>query len=139
MIHEVPDNTPPARQWTVDGFARFWANPANLELIVPQVVWPDIKGYWPCAKRPLVGRAAYVKGLVDFLAAVPGFRVEESDSATNGDVVFIRWVAVGNPPVGTQRIMGVDRMIVKDGFVLENRIHSDHPVFAQLASTGLLG
>ena len=128
----------PTRKWSVEGFSRFWANPQNLE-IIPEVIWPEIKGYWPRCKKPLVGREAYVKGIADFLAAVPNFRAEVSDYAVNGDVTFIRWVATGNPPVGASTLIGVDRLILRDDFVLENHIHSDHPVFAYLAETETLG
>lgn len=128
----------PTRQWSVEGFGRFWKNPQNPEIILP-VIWPEIAGYWPRAEKPLTGKEAYLKGIIDFLAAVPNFSAKVADYAFNGDCVFIRWEATGKPVVGPKRLTGVDRMILKDGVVLENRIHSDHPIFAHLAETQTLG
>jgi hypothetical protein len=128
----------PTRKWTVEAFARFWADPKDFDR-VNQVIWPEIRGYWPRASRPLIGRAAYVQGLADFVAAVPGFRAEVSDHAFNGEVGFVRWVATGRPLVGPPQLVGVDRFTLRDGYVLANYVHSDHPIFAHLAETGVLG
>ena len=45
----------------------------------------------------------------------------------------------GDFPVGPNEMTGVDRLILKDGFVVENHIHSDHPMFDRLAETNVLG
>ncbi len=57
----------------------------------------------------------------------------------NGDVAFVRWVIRGAFWVGPDIMIGVDRLVLKDGYVIENHIHSDHPLFAELAKTRALG
>jgi hypothetical protein len=47
--------------------------------------------------------------------------------------MFIRWLAKGTGPAGPFEAAGADRLIVIDGFVAENLILSDHPVFAAFA------
>lgn len=138
MTETALANDLPTRPWTVEGFRMFWANPKNPQLAA-SVVWPDIRGLWPRAKGPLIGREAYIRGIENLLAAIPDFRAEPTDYAFNGDVAFVRWEATGKLPVGPDIMTGVDRIILKDGFIRENQIHSDHTVFEYLAETAALG
>ena len=55
------------------------------------------------------------------------------EHATNGDVMFVRWIARGTGPKGPFEAVGVDRLIVPNGYVAENLIISDHPIFAEFA------
>lgn len=126
------------RPWTIEGFKRYWSAPGDPEL-VRQVICQDIKGWWPRGKTPLTGGDAYVNGIRAFLNAVPGFRAEVTEFATNGNVAFVRWRGTGRPSVGPSTLIGVDRLILCQGFVAENQIHSDHPIFARLAETAALG
>jgi hypothetical protein len=79
-------------------------------------------------------RAAGVcQALIDLLDFIPDFRAEPIEHATNGDVMFVRWIARGTGPKGPFEAVGVDRMIVPNGYVAENLILSDHPIFADFA------
>lgn len=131
-----PD-APPSRPWTVEGFALFWSYGRDPRMVAP-VVWPDVVGKWPAA-APVVGRAAYLAAIANFLGALGDFSVEVTDHARNGDTAFVRWIVRGDFPVGPGEIVGVDRLLLKDGYVIENHIHSDHPIFAELARTRALG
>ena len=129
---------PPKMRWSVEGFAYFWSTSRD-PAIVGDVVWPDVTGHWPCASGPLIGRDAYIKAIANFLDAVPFFSARVTDHAVNGDVAFVRWAVEGEPPVGPSTIIGVDRLILRQGHVQANHIHSDHPVFQHLAKQRLLG
>lgn len=125
----------PTFKWSVDAFARFWARPTRPELTAG-VLMPDVIGHWPLAARPVTGAAQYVGAIRAFLAAVPDFTGEVADAMVQGDRAFVRWVGRGKPAVGPAILTGVDCIHLKDGFVQENFIHSDHPIFAHLAETG---
>jgi hypothetical protein len=60
-------------------------------------------------------------------------RAEPIEHATNGDVMFVRWIARGTGPKGSFEAVGVDRIIAPNGYVAENLIISDHPIFADFA------
>ena len=94
---------------------------------------PDIAGYWPRTTRPVRGQQQYAQRIVDLLTFVPDFRAELIERATNGDVMFIRWIARGTGPNGPFEAIGADRLLVPNGFVAENLILSDHPIFAAFA------
>jgi len=64
---------------------------------------------------------------------IPDFRAEPIEHATNGDVMFVRWIARGTGPKEPFEAVGVDRLIVPNGYVAENLILSDHPIFADFA------
>ena len=75
----------------------------------------------------------YAKRIIDLLDFIPDFRAEPMEHATNGDVMFVRWIARGTSPKGPFEAVGVDRLIVPNGYVAENLILSDHPIFADFA------
>src|SRR5262249_19224147 len=100
---------------------------------VPAIAIPDIAGYWPQTTRPVRGPQEYAKRIIDLLDFIPDFRAEPIEHATNGDVMFVRWVARGTGPKGPFEAVGVDRLIVPNGYVAENLILSDHPIFADFA------
>ena len=94
---------------------------------------PDIAGYWPQTTRPVRGPQEYAKRIIDLLDFIPDFCAEPIEHATNGDVMFVRWIARGTGPKGPFEAVGVDRLIVPNGYVAENLILSDHPIFADFA------
>ena len=79
------------------------------------------------------GPQEYAKRIIDLLDFIPDFRAEPIEHATNGDVMFVRWIARGTGPKGPFEAVGVDRLIVPNGYVAENLILSDHPIFADFA------
>lgn len=137
MVSGTSIDVSPMRKWSIEGFEYFWSTARDARL-VEAVVWPDVTGRWPRTARPVSGREAYVGAISRFLDALPPFEVEVTDHAMNGDVAFVRWIISGRFAVGPDIMVGVDRLLLKDGFVLENHIHSDHPLFAKLAESALL-
>lgn len=135
---EALNDTAPSARWTVEGFEYFWSRGRDPQMVAP-VVWPEVVGRWPRAAEPVAGREAYIAAIANFLSALDAFKVEVTDHAVSGDTAFVRWVIRGDFPVGPNEMTGVDRLILKDGFVVENHIHSDHPMFDRLAETNALG
>src|SRR5262249_55522535 len=82
-----------------------------------------------CGPRPPGVCQAYL----DLLDFIPDFRAEPIEYATNGDVMFVRWIARGTGPNGAFEAVGVDRIIAPNGYVRENLIVSDRPIFADFA------
>jgi hypothetical protein len=121
--------------FTVEGWKAAWADPSPDRVMsrVPLIAAPDIAGYWPRTTRPVRGHKDYAQRIVDLLTFIPDFRAELVEHATNGDVMFIRWIARGTGPSGRFEAVGADRLIVPNGFVKENLILSDHPIFAAFA------
>jgi len=121
--------------FTVEGWKASWADPSpeRVKIRVPTIAAPGIAGYWPRTTRPVRGPQEYAQRIIDLLTFVPDFRAELVEHATNGDIIFIRWVARGTGPDGRFEAVGADRLIVPNGYVAENLILSDHPIFAAFA------
>lgn len=111
--------------FSVAAFARFWAKPDMSQ--AGGALAPDVAGWWPGRAEPVRGREAYARPLADLLALVPDFRLEVAEHATEGNVIFIRWIAHGTLAGRPLSFDGVDRIKVRDGQVAENRIVCDHP------------
>ena len=109
------------------------SSPERVMARIPLITTPDVTGYWPRTTRPVRGPKEYAQRIVDLLAFIPDFRAELVKHATNGDIMFLRWVAMGTGPDGRFEAVGVDRLIVPNGYVAENLILSDHPIFAVIA------
>ena len=75
--------------------------------------------------KPARGVEEYVKGLAAVLAIVPDITLEVAEHATNGNLVFIRWIARGTGSRGRFELSGIDRFLVRDGLVAENRVFFD--------------
>ena len=129
---ELPQKRGPYR---IEDWGKTWLNPNKERVLarVPAVAMPDIAGYWPQTTRPVRGPQEYAKRIIDLLDFIPDFRAEPIEHATNGDVMFVRWIARGTGPKGPFEAVGVDRIIAPNGYVAENLILSDHPIFADFA------
>jgi hypothetical protein len=130
------DNKSPHRgPYRIEDWGKTWLNPNKARVLarVPAIAMPDIAGYWPQTRHPVRGPQEYAKRILDLLDFIPDFRAEPIEHATNGDVMFVRWIARGNGPKGPFEAVGVDRMIVPNGYVAENLILSDHSIFADFA------
>jgi hypothetical protein len=121
--------------YRIEDWGKTWLNPNKARVLarVPAIAMPDIAGYWPRTTRPVRGPQEYAKRIIDLLDFIPDFRAEPIEHATNGDVMFVRWIARGTGPKGPFEAVGMDRMIVPNGYVAENLILSDHPIFAEFA------
>lgn len=117
--------------WTVDAFDRFWENP-DLRA-VEGILTPDVAGYWPRSPEPVRGPGAYTRAIAELLTILPDFRGRSIEHCGDAGRVFVRWEARATGPAGPLLITGVDRILLRDGLVAENRIYSDHPVFESLA------
>jgi len=129
---ESPKQRGPYR---IEDWGKTWMSPNKARVLarVPAIAMPDIAGYWPQTTRPVRGPQEYAKRIIDLLDFIPDFCAEPIEHATNGDVMFVRWIARGTGPKGPFEAVGVDRLIVPNGYVAENLILSDHPIFADFA------
>jgi len=132
---KADDESPLSGPYKIEDWGNTWRNPSKARVLarVPAIAMPDIAGYWPYTTRPVRGPQEYAKRIIDLLDFIPDFRAEPIEHATNGDVMFVRWIARGTGPKGRFEAVGVDRLIVPNGYVAENLIVSDHPIFADFA------
>jgi SnoaL-like polyketide cyclase len=122
--------------YTIDTWKAAWANPSPERVMarIPLIATADIAGYWPRTTRPVRGHKEYAQRIVDLLTFIPDFRAELKEHAVNGDVMFVRWVAMGTAPNGRRfEAIGADRLLVPNGYVSETLVLSDHPIFAEFA------
>lgn len=126
-----------ARSWSVESFARFWANPDATR--VAPVLTQDVVGYWPGRREPARGIAEYTKALADLIALLPGMRLEVAEHATSGDLIFVRWIMRATGTNGPFELTGIDRVRLREGLVAENIIRFDSAEFRALAGHAVPG
>jgi hypothetical protein len=90
-------------------------------------------GYWPRQPEPVRGVADYCQHIVDLLTMIPDARLKLEEHATNGEFVFARSSGFGTGPDGAFEMNGLDRIRLRDGKVIENRIISDGSIFEHFA------
>lgn len=110
-------------RWSVDAFAAFWADP-QARLVAPMLT-QDVRGYWPWSSEPVQGVSEYVESIAEIIAYVPEIRLTVGEHATNGDSAFVRWVMHGKGANGKFELSGIDRLILRDGLVVENLVRFD--------------
>jgi ketosteroid isomerase-like protein len=111
-------------------WAKFWAKPDLSDPSGAANLANDIVGYWPGEEEPVRGREAYIGALHELLERVPDLTLSVAESADNGENLFIRWVARATGADGKPiEHTGVDRIKVRDGKVVENRIFFDRAEF----------
>jgi ketosteroid isomerase-like protein len=116
--------------FTAETFAAFWAKPDLTDPAGAANLAEDVVGYWPGQDEPVRGREAYLAALRELLARVPDLTLSVAESADDGENLFIRWVAHAAGAGGKQiEQSGVDRIKVRDGKVVENRIFFDRAQF----------
>jgi SnoaL-like domain len=113
------------RPWrfSVEHWAAFWSNP-HPEL-ARRFVTPDVETYCPGVSSPVRGVTQYARRIGHLVERLPDLRLEVVEHATNGDCLFVHWVAHG---VGSELdggIRGVDRIQLRDGLVKEIRTYYD--------------
>lgn len=131
MAKQVTDTGVPAAKprFTVQHWAAFWANPDVDQ--VGLVAAPDVVGDWP-GETPVKGVDAYRDRIAQVLRRVPDLHLAVAESAENGDVIFIRWVAYGTGANGPFQMDGIDRILLTEGLVKENIIRYDSATFEAL-------
>jgi ketosteroid isomerase-like protein len=116
--------------FTAETFAAFWAKPDLSDPSGAANLAEHVVGYWPGEEEPVRGREAYVGALQELLERVPDLTLSVAESAANGENLFIRWVARATGADGKPiEQTGVDRIKVRDGKVVENRIFFDRREF----------
>jgi ketosteroid isomerase-like protein len=116
--------------FTAETFAAFWAKPDLSDPAGASNLAEDVVGYWPGADEPVSGREAYLAALVELLDRVPDLTLSVAESASNGEDLFVRWVAHAKGADGRPvEHTGVDRIKVREGKVVENRIFFDRAEF----------
>lgn len=120
---KYPENPDAPRGWSVEIFKKFWAKPDVTW--VQYAVHPDVVAYFPWTAKPVRGVEEYTKGLEAVLTIIPDITLEVADTASHDNIVFIRWIARGTGSKGRFELSGVDRFVVKDGLVAENRVFFD--------------
>jgi ketosteroid isomerase-like protein len=116
--------------FTAETFAAFWAKPDLSDPSGASNLAEDVVGYWPGEEDPVRGREAYLGALQTLLDRVPDLTLSVAESADNGETLFIRWVARATGADGRPiEQTGVDRIKVRDGRVVENRIFFDRAEF----------
>ena len=132
---KADDELPLRGPYRIEDWGNTWRNPSKARVLarVPAIALPGIAGYWPQTTRPVRGPQEYAKRIIDLLDFIPDFRAEPIEHATNGDIMFVRWIARGTGPKGPFEAVGVDRIIAPNGYVSENLIVSDHAIFAEFA------
>jgi hypothetical protein len=117
--------------FTVDAFEAFWANP-DVSFVGP-VLADDIVGHWAGRDEPTHGVDEYTRCIAEIIEALPGMRLAVAEHATNGDVIFIRWILHASGAHGPFQMTGIDRIRVRDGLVVENVIVFDTALFERLS------
>ena len=123
------------RGWSVETFRRFWAKPDLAALrAIDRLCTPDIVGHWPRPIGVVQGLKPYTEVIEDLLLTVPDLSLSAPDHAESGDLVFVRWVAIGTAPDGRRfEADGCDRVRMRGPLVCENYIFCDHPFFGWVA------
>jgi hypothetical protein len=121
----------PGRHWSAKNFAAFWRQPDASRVIGS--VTEDIVGYWPRPIGEVRGARPYVSVIDALLRVCPDFRLEVPETASSGDLTFVRWIATGTGPEGPLRINGCDRVRLRGGHVCENFVFCDDPFFQHVA------
>jgi predicted SnoaL-like aldol condensation-catalyzing enzyme len=129
--HATTATEPAARpRFTVAHWSAFWAKPdASL---AARVAIPEVVGDWPGDPAPVRGKDAYRDRIAQVLERVPDLHLEVAESAEDGDVIFIHWVAHGTGANGPFQMDGIDRILLEDGLVKENVIRYDAATFDAL-------
>ena len=116
--------------FTAETFAAFWAKPDLTDPAAASPIAEDVVGYWPGEEDPVRGRDAYVRALRELLARVPDLTLNVAESAEDGENLFVRWIAHATDVDGKAiEHTGVDRIKVRGGKVVENRIFFDRAQF----------
>ncbi len=85
----VEPNTPTTvrRAWSVEAFARFWAN--HDPSVVPMALTDDVVGFWSGRPEQVRGKDAYTACIAALVNGLPGVYVTPVERAADGELTFI--------------------------------------------------
>ncbi|GAA3991732.1 hypothetical protein GCM10022247_08330 [Allokutzneria multivorans] len=120
------------KNFTVDFWADFWKDPFAAPS-GDSVLSDDIVGYWPGDPEPVRGLPAYLARIARLLTEVPTLRLELLSHASTGDAIFLHYLARGTGVDGPFEFQGMDRVVVRDGLVVENLVRYDETALRRAA------
>src|SRR5947209_1433209 len=91
----------------VERFAKFWSDPDPD--VVPSLITEDVRSRWSGSDGEITGSATYKAQIAAVLAAIPDLRLAVVESLTEGDLVFIEWLAHGTVAGDEVEFHGIDR------------------------------
>lgn len=127
----MPDETSARPAWSVAAFAAFWDAP-DPGLVAP-ILTNDVVGHWAGAVNPVRGRIDYVACIAALVEHLPDVRLDVAEHASDGEVTFVRWIMHATGAYGLFELSGIDRVVLRDGRVAENRIVFDTRAFEALS------
>jgi ketosteroid isomerase-like protein len=110
-------------RFSIEHWAAFWDNPHPD--LAGRVVTPDVVGHCPGDTEPARGVTQYKQRITRLLERIPDLRLEVAEHASNGDFLFVHWIARGTGADGPFAFSGVDRIRLRDGLVKEIRTYYD--------------
>lgn len=131
--HEPGGGEPaPRLRFSVEHWAAFWACPHPA--LAGRIVTPDVVAYWPGDAEPVRGVTRYRQRIAELLERVPDLQLRMAEHATNGNIVFVRWIARGTGAAGRFELHGFDGIRLRDGLIRENWICYNPVRFEALVS-----
>ncbi len=114
-------------------FADFWRPPVDLAKL-DSLLHPDVRLVAP-GMEPTVGRAAGMAAFRNVFAMTPDLHLDVERWRGDADVVFIEVTLRGTLNGRVLAIPGVDRILLRDGMVLERVAYFDpSPMLAALSA-----
>lgn len=113
----------------VEKWEELWARPSE-EKCRP-LVTDDVIAYWSGVPEPIRGGDAYAGHVGRLAKLLPDLRLEATEHAHVGEVVFISWRAtatIGGQPFEHE---GIDRFRIRDGKSRESLVAYDPQPFAR--------
>ena len=118
----------------VDRWASFWAAPTpdGVDAIADE----DIVLRYPGVPEPLTGIAAWKERVASIVERFPDVRLDVTHHATVDDLCFISWRASATSQGTPISWEGTDRMLLKDGRVVDSMVAFDTSGFQRSAEAG---
>lgn len=111
----------------VDRFQQFWQEPSAD--LVPGLVAPDVVAHWPGVGR--ISGAEYPEHIGRILELAPDLRLEVTDHAAEGELVFISWHARAKAGETTLEWRGIDRFRLRGDRAVEVLVAYDSAPLTQ--------
>ncbi|GII57195.1 hypothetical protein Pth03_55840 [Planotetraspora thailandica] len=107
----------------VNRWAAFWSAPDPDR--VHTLAAPGIVLRYPGQAEPIRGIEAWKARVASVVERFPDVRLEITHHATSGDLCFISWRATATSEGTPISWEGIDRMLLKDGVVVDSMVAFD--------------